>query len=208
MVIGRFGLKARIATLDDFTADALQGDMGITSPLRPTELPNPDGLTDDCKPGVDVDVDSVNVRADYMRLHRDPAARRGRSGGAALFAQAQCARATCRRCKTRADYPHRRSSPASTRRSTPTSCSTTWATRSPTACADGEAKSRDWRTAPLIGLRFIEDVPPRRPRDAPIEEAILAARRRRAPRRPTRSTLFRALAAADQATLLEFVGSL
>ena len=29
--------------------------MGITSPLRPTELPNPDGLTDDVKPGVDVD---------------------------------------------------------------------------------------------------------------------------------------------------------
>ena len=43
LVIGRFGFKARIATLDDFTADALQGDMGITSPLRPTELPNPDG---------------------------------------------------------------------------------------------------------------------------------------------------------------------
>lgn len=37
MVIGRFGAKARIATLDEFTADALQGDMGITSPLRPTK---------------------------------------------------------------------------------------------------------------------------------------------------------------------------
>ena len=46
-LIGRFGLKARIATLDDFTADAFQGDMGITSPLRPEELPNPDGLADD-----------------------------------------------------------------------------------------------------------------------------------------------------------------
>ena len=29
--------------------------MGITSPLRPVELPNPDGLTDDVKPGVDID---------------------------------------------------------------------------------------------------------------------------------------------------------
>src|SRR5204862_462561 len=38
VVIGRFGLKARIGTLDDFTADALQGDMGITNPLRPGEL--------------------------------------------------------------------------------------------------------------------------------------------------------------------------
>lgn len=33
-VIGRLGVKARIATLDDFAADALQGDIGITSPLR------------------------------------------------------------------------------------------------------------------------------------------------------------------------------
>ena len=40
-VIGRFGLKARIATVDEFTADALQGDMGITSPLRPTEIAEP-----------------------------------------------------------------------------------------------------------------------------------------------------------------------
>jgi CxxC motif-containing protein (DUF1111 family) len=34
-VIGRFGLKARIATLDDFCADAFQDEMGTTSPLRP-----------------------------------------------------------------------------------------------------------------------------------------------------------------------------
>src|SRR5262249_37592789 len=72
VVIGRFGLKARIATLDEFTADALQGDMGITSPLRPTEFPNPDGLTDDAKPGIDVDADSVNRRATYIRLTAIP----------------------------------------------------------------------------------------------------------------------------------------
>ncbi|MEO5726967.1 MAG: di-heme oxidoredictase family protein, partial [Byssovorax sp.] len=59
-LIGRFGLKARIATLDDFTADAFQGDMGITSPMRPLELLNPDGLTDDDKPGVDTTLDDVN----------------------------------------------------------------------------------------------------------------------------------------------------
>ena len=40
-LIGRFGLKARIATLDEFAADAFQGDMGITSPLRPTSCPTP-----------------------------------------------------------------------------------------------------------------------------------------------------------------------
>ncbi|MDB5215455.1 MAG: putative thiol oxidoreductase with 2 cytochrome c heme-binding site, partial [Myxococcaceae bacterium] len=72
VVIGRFGLKARVGTLDDFTADALQGDMGITSPLRPTEVANPDALTDDSKPGIDVVIDSVNLRAMYVRLTAIP----------------------------------------------------------------------------------------------------------------------------------------
>ena len=68
----RFGLRARIATLDEFTADAFQGDMGVTSPMRPTELPNPQGLTDDGKPGLDVDIDTVNLIARYMRFIEIP----------------------------------------------------------------------------------------------------------------------------------------
>ena len=134
MVIGRFGLKARIATVDDFTADALQGDMGITSPLRPTEIPNPDGLTDDLKPGVDVTIDSVNARANYVRTtaipKRDAAAD---PRGAQLFADAKCASATCPTLEDARRLSRSRSSPASTRPSTPTCCCTTWATRSPTA---------------------------------------------------------------------------
>src|SRR6185436_15157909 len=62
-LIGRFGLKARIAGVDEFCADALQGDMGITSPLRPIEPTNPEGLVDDAKPGVDVGGDVVNLLA-------------------------------------------------------------------------------------------------------------------------------------------------
>lgn len=60
MTIGRFGVKAREPTIDDFVADALQNDIGITSPLRPTEFANPDGLIDDLKPGVDVTAEHVN----------------------------------------------------------------------------------------------------------------------------------------------------
>lgn len=67
-VLGRFGLKARVPTLDGFAADAYQGDMSITSPMRPTELANPDGLEDDAKAGVDIDLHTVNVTGDYMRL--------------------------------------------------------------------------------------------------------------------------------------------
>ena len=90
VLIGRFGLKARIATLDDFAADAFQGDMGITSDMRPDELPNPISA-DDALPGIDIPADSVNEVADYMRLLRIPSRQADvDQKGAQLFAQAQC----------------------------------------------------------------------------------------------------------------------
>jgi CxxC motif-containing protein (DUF1111 family) len=151
-VIGRFGLKARIAAVDDFTADALQGDMGITSPLRPTEIPNPDGLTDDLKPGVDVTNDSVNQRATYVRTTAIPL-RTQDTNGLALFTGAKCAVCHTPSLKTRADYP----------------IALLAGTDAPIftdlllhdmgdaladGIAEGLASGRDWRTAPLIGLRF------------------------------------------------------
>ncbi len=155
-LIGRFGLKARIATLDEFTADAFQGDMGITSPLRPTELQNPDGAVDDFKAGVDVDAKRVNAIAMYMRLIDAP--RRDFAGvdeaaGAAVFAEARCAVCHVPEQHTAAD----------------------WAI-APLAdrdvfmftdlllhdmgdglkddIVDGDADGREWKTAPLLGLRF------------------------------------------------------
>src|SRR4029079_13466550 len=90
VAIGRFGFKGRIATLDDFTADALQGDMGITSPLRPTELRNPDALTDDAKAGVDIDAKLVNSIANYMRLIEIPNRADAPVGGLEAFSEAHC----------------------------------------------------------------------------------------------------------------------
>ncbi|MGH7328363.1 MAG: di-heme oxidoredictase family protein, partial [Polyangiaceae bacterium] len=103
-IIGRFGLKARIVTLDEFTADALQGDMGVTSPMRPTEIANPDGITDDLKPGVDLTADEMNVRAMYLRLLAIPK-RDTTSAGQALFEQVKCSVCHAESLKTRADYP-------------------------------------------------------------------------------------------------------
>lgn len=104
--IGRFGLKARIATLDEFAADAFQNDMGITSELRPDELPNPAGDADEV-PGVDLETDSLNDVADYMRVLRIP--RRGEAAkdahGQTLFEQAGCAECHQPTMHTRADYP-------------------------------------------------------------------------------------------------------
>jgi CxxC motif-containing protein (DUF1111 family) len=156
-VIGRFGLKARVATLDDFAADAFQGDMGITSPLRPTEIQNPDALTDDEKPGPDVTYESLNSRAMYLRLLAIPP-RYPTDAGRKLFADTLCSACHVESLRTRDDYPimdladidapvysdlllHRMGNDLAD--GLPASPS-----------IDGEADSFDWRTAPLIGLRF------------------------------------------------------
>jgi CxxC motif-containing protein (DUF1111 family) len=104
--IGRFGLKARIATLDEFAADAFQGDMGITSVLRPTELPNP-ASEDDALPGIDIDIEKLNAVADYMRVLRIPKRTADTEDAHAkqLFEQTGCAECHVPALHTRADYP-------------------------------------------------------------------------------------------------------
>jgi CxxC motif-containing protein (DUF1111 family) len=153
-VIGRFGLKARVATLDDFTADALQGDMGITSPLRPDEFANPDGLTDDLKVGTDVGIESVNQRAMYIRLTAipkrvDAADARGRQ----LFADTRCGACHVPALKTRADYPIALIAGIDAPVYTDVLLHDMGDALAD-GIVEGGAGPRDWRTAPLIGLRF------------------------------------------------------
>jgi CxxC motif-containing protein (DUF1111 family) len=156
MAIGRFGVKARIPTLDDFTADALNGDMGITSPLRPTEFPNPDGLTDDAKPGIDVTADSVNGRAMYMRLLAIPKRATGHDAGAALFEQVHCSTCHVPTLHTRADYPIAALADIDAPIYTDFLLHDMGVGLADGMAdgVDGEAHSRDMRTAPLIGMRF------------------------------------------------------
>jgi CxxC motif-containing protein (DUF1111 family) len=208
-LIGRFGLKARVATLDDFTADAFQGDMGITSPLRPNEFPNPDGLEDDQKPGIDVGYESVNRRAMYLRLLAIPI-RRTTAAGAELFARAECSACHVPTLRTRADYAvpeladidapiysdlllHRMGD--------------NLADGLPVeADVDGDAGSFDWRTAPLIGLRFnrtfMHDG-----RATTIEEAILQ-HKGEGSEASSSVTAFEGLTVAERTALLEFVEAL
>jgi CxxC motif-containing protein (DUF1111 family) len=154
MVIGRFGLKARIAAIDDFTADAFQGDMGITSPLRPLEIANPDGLTDDLKVGVDVTIESVNRRAMYIRMTAipkrvDATDARGRQ----LFAATQCAACHVPTLETRADYPVALLAGIDAPVYTDLLLHDLGDALAD-GIVEGAAGARDWRTAPLIGLRF------------------------------------------------------
>jgi CxxC motif-containing protein (DUF1111 family) len=208
MVIGRFGLKARIATLDDFAADALQGDMGLTSPLRPEEFPNPDGLTDDKKPGIDIGIDSVNHRADYTRLLAIPVRRLLALGaGAALFDSVGCAACHVPSLHTRADYPI----PALADIDSPIYSDLLLHDMGDILAdglgeTDGQAGPRDWRTAPLIGLRFLRGYL-HDARAATIRDAVLlhdgeGSEAHDAVQR------FAALSDAEQRDLLDFVGAL
>jgi CxxC motif-containing protein (DUF1111 family) len=206
---GRFGLKARVATLDDFTADAFQGDMGITSPLRPTEFKNPDNLTDDGKPGVDVSIESVRTRATYLRLLAIP--QQGEDAkGSSLFAETLCATCHVPSLHTRADYPI-----AQIADKDATIYSDLLLHRMGKDLADGmpsdpsvdyEASSLDWRTAPLIGLRFNKTFM-HDGRARSVEDAVLAHRSEDSEANDSVDR-FDALSESDRKKLIGFVEAL
>ena len=209
VVIGRFGLKARVATLDDFTADALQGDMGITSPLRPVEFANPDGLLDDRRPGVDVDAESVNTRAMYVRMVAIPRRSGARAleegAGRAAFDAAKCSACHVPSLATRADYPL----PMLAGIDAPIFSDLLvhdMGDALADGVTDGEAGPRDWRTAPLIGLRFgktfLHDG-----RASSITDAILQHAGARSEADES-ARLFQTLDPAARAALRDFVGAL
>jgi CxxC motif-containing protein (DUF1111 family) len=206
-LIGRFGLKGRVATITDFTADAFQGDMGITSPLRPGELTNPDGLTDDNKTGVDISGDIVRDVAGYVRRieipRRDPAA--ATATARALFEAAQCATCHVPALRTRPDYPIALLADVDA----PVFSDLLLHDMGDDLAdgvADEGATGREWRTTPLIGLRFfgsyLHDA-----RAHTIEEAITM---HAGPGSQGNEAVarYQALSAAERAELLRFVSSL
>lgn len=202
-LIGRFGLKARVATLDGFAADALLGDMSITTPILTEELPNPDGLDDDLLPGVDLDLESVNRIADYTRLVDIPA--REPTEGAELFEAADCAACHTPRLRTRPDHPIPQLADIDAPIYTDLLLHDMGAGASD-GLWDAEASPSEWRTAPLIGLRhlrsYLHDG-----RALTVEEAILLHRGEGSEANGSIDA-YEALGAEDQATLLRFVESL
>lgn len=153
-LIGRFGVKARLATLEEFAADAAQGDMSLTSPMRSQELPNPDGLLDDLHPGVDLQAEQVRLMADYVRMLEIPARDAASPEGAALLAEVRCDGCHVPSLRTRADYPIE----ALADIDAPIYSDlllhdmgvglTDWR-------PEGDAAPQEWRTAPLMGLRHL-----------------------------------------------------
>ena len=201
-LIGRFGVKARVASLDDFTADAFQGDMGVTSPMRPTELLNPDGLTDDDKPGVDATIDMVNGVAFYVRHIAIPPRVDLTDAGAALFAQAKCNVCHVPSMKTRADYPITQLAGIDAPIYTDLLLHD-MGNALADGMTDGSSLSTQWRTSPLIGLRFSRTFL----HDGRVT-SIAAAIAAHDGEGKVSADLFNGLSAADQQALLAYVDAL
>jgi CxxC motif-containing protein (DUF1111 family) len=201
-VIGHFALKARIATVDDFVADAFQGDMGLTTPMRPTELPNPDGLTDDLKPGVDLDIDHVNRIAFYVRRIAIPKRVGLTEAGRALFDQLACSACHVPSMPTRASYPIPQLAGIAAEIYSDLLLHD-MGDGLADGMTDGGATSRQWRTAPLIGVRFAKEFL-HDGRAPTVQDAILA----HGGEALAAANAFRALSAADRQTLLAFVEAL
>ncbi|MFO0561959.1 MAG: di-heme oxidoredictase family protein [Polyangiales bacterium] len=151
--LGRFGVKSRVATLREFAADAFRGDMGLTSSLFATEVPNPDGLTDDAHPGIDLTDAQIDAVGFYVSAIAMPARMIPDPSASALFERAQCASCHAPSLATRADYPL-----AAIAGQRAEIYSDLLLHDMGKSLADGIAEAgagpRDWRTAPLIGMRF------------------------------------------------------
>jgi CxxC motif-containing protein (DUF1111 family) len=201
-VIGRFGVKARVATLDDFTADAFQGDMGMTTPMRPTELANPDNLTDDLRAGVDLDQEHVDRVAFYLRRIAIPRRIGLTDRGAALFDQVACTDCHTPSLHTRADYPIAQLADIDAPIFTDMLLHD-MGDGLADGMTDGGGDSKDWRTAPLIGLRFsklyLHDG-----RASTVTDAILAHGGEAA----ASIAAFNALSQADRDVLVAYVEAL
>lgn len=203
--LGRFGHKARTATLEGFVVDALIGDMGLTSSAHPTEPPSPDMLTDDLREGVDVDDETVAALALYVRLLAIPARAPADAHGARLFGEIGCDACHVASARTRADHP------IEAMRDREVALYTDLLLHDlGVGLADGPgeqtATDREWRTAPLVGLRFSRGLL----HDGRAEDVAhaIAAHASEGSEANAVIARFDALAAADRAALVTFVESL
>ena len=208
--VGRFGRKADVATLHDFTHLALFNEMGITTTVHgsergPNGAPLPDGV--DPAPDPELGDDSANLITDFVRMLAppprpapDPDAAAAIAHGEALFAATGCAA-----CHT----PHVTTGPSRLapldRVRAPLYSDLLLHDLGPamaSTCAPGATES-EYRTAPLLGLgarrSYLHDL-----RAFSLERAVEwhggegeSARR-----------AFEALPIADRQALLRFLRSL
>lgn len=158
--LGRFGRKAQVSNLVEQTVEAYHQDMGITSDFIVTENVNPlatvNSAVVDAAPDPEVPASTVMAVVHYLRTLAPPASAPDnavRSEGRTLFAQIGCASCHVPRLTTGV-------SPISALSNQPVhlysdlllhDMGDELADNRP----DGDASGREWRTAPLWGLRLM-----------------------------------------------------
>jgi CxxC motif-containing protein (DUF1111 family) len=185
LAVGRFGWKSQIPNLRQFAADAYLNEMGITTPLEPDEnCPQGDCalLSCDPVPGVDDDLEDVDLFTDFMRFLAPPpqqidggasrvsSRRRRWSPGSRLFVQVGCVSCHVRSLRTG-------ESEVAALRSRTFEPYSDFLLHDMGGLGDGigqgQATGAEMRTAPLWGLRllttFLHDG-----RASTVEDAILA----------------------------------
>jgi CxxC motif-containing protein (DUF1111 family) len=204
--VGKFGWKAQVPTLQQFSGDAYLNEMGITSPLFPNEN-CPSGncaeLQFNPRPGLNDGGEDVDALANFMRFLGAPP--RGPINADVTAGEAVFSRIGCDSCHTPSLQTGASANPALNR--------VTYNPYSDFLLHDmgalgdgipqGAASAREFRTAPLWGLRainrFLHDG-----RANSIEEAIAA---HDGQGRAARDR-FNTLNAADRTRLLAFLRSL
>jgi CxxC motif-containing protein (DUF1111 family) len=158
--LGRFGRKAAVSSLLQQVVEAYHQDMGITSDFRPGENLNPNvfgaGIAADRAPDPEVGIATVESVVHYIRTLAPPAPgamTASRTEGSSTFTAIGCARC---------HVPTMQTGPspigALSERSV-TLYSDLLLHDMGDALADnrpdGDASGREWRTAPLWGLRLV-----------------------------------------------------
>lgn len=211
--VGRFGRKAQVAALMQQVVEAYHQDMGVTSPQRPAENVNP---LAPAVPGADDAEDpevgeaQVNDVSQYLRMLAPPTPgewTEERRRGETLFAGARC---------TACHLPTTRTGPHEIEAISGRDVAIysdfllhdmgdALADNRP----DGDADGREWRTAPLWGLRIAREFLNGElfllhdGRAHSVDEAIRLHGGEGAAARDA----FLALPASDRAALLDFVES-
>ena len=163
MVIGRFGWKANVATVEQQTAGAFHGDIGITSTLHPEQ-----DCTDaqpECRAAIDggqPELDDAKLErvTFYTRTLAVPARRDvgdpETDAGARLFDELGCS--SCHRPELHTGEAEIAATSNQTIRPYTDLLLHDMGEGLADDRPDGEASGSEWRTAPLWGIGLIDDV--------------------------------------------------
>jgi len=164
-----------------------------------------DGLKEDGKPGLDVTVARVNALADYARLLEIPPRVPPSPEAQILFAQSLCSSCHTPTLQTRQDYPINALAGIDAPVFTDLLLHDMGSAMSD-GMQEGDAGPQDFRTTPLIGLRFY----PAFMHDGRVRTVAAAIEAHGASDSEARDSVqaFNALTPAQQAILVRYVESL